>query len=240
MDIQTWHGLLESHHSLLNKHVETLGLMQQNLQDGSDAAQMLESCVNQTETALQAFKLAAYRFMAELHSQALPQPTQSNGPTAPTAPAVGGVSGPTPAEQAQQSQGVRRTLIGTKRRAAAEESPPAQPPISFTSPIEAKLKEKEEKMWKRMVKKRKRSPSDTDGVSQEQTKSPLLAKLRKKSLLAATKAGGDSIEQSAPKSQPGKQSSDLSSRTAGHVEQNLPRAGGKKDGTTRRKGRVTA
>ncbi|RMZ88751.1 hypothetical protein DV736_g4028, partial [Chaetothyriales sp. CBS 134916] len=177
MDIQTWHGVLESHHSLLNKHLETISLMQQNVQDGSDAAQMLQSCVNQTATALQTFKVAAYRFMAELHSQALPQPIYT---------------------------------------------------------VEAKLKEKEEKMWKRMVKKRKRSPGDIDGVFQEQTKTPLLAKLRKNNLLVATKVGGDNIEESALKSQSGNPSNDAS-----HVRENLPRAGAKKRGATRSKGTVT-
>ncbi|RMZ75363.1 hypothetical protein DV738_g5525, partial [Chaetothyriales sp. CBS 135597] len=271
MDIQKWQGILESHHTLLNKHLETISRVQQNLQNGSDAAQFMQSCINQTETALQTFKVAAYRFMAELHSQALPQPTTIHPSTISTS-VLGGVTGPTPAEQVQQSHSVRKPIVGKKRKAPTEESSPAQPSISCTSSplkrararptrqvpptphrptpaiqegsergehdgegggsdddpdrsyleaVEAKLKEKEEKMWKGMVKKRKRSLSDVDGISEDRsnlTKTPLLPKIRKKNVPAVPTADDNKTGELRNRS------SDLSSRTAGHLEQGLPRA----------------
>ena len=286
MDVSSWQNLLEEHHTLLNNHLDTVTLMRHNIGDDTSGAQMIQSCVQQTEAILQTFKMSAYKFMGELQSRNQPQPAPTNGVLMSTV--NGGVNGPTPAEQVLQNSGIRKAAIRTKRKAPAEQptpvaaassptsgglrkrartaarsrsgtatprsrqtrstaSPqPLRPTVedddggddhSFLRAVEAKLKEKEEKAWKGMMKKRKRSSDASDTVVEEQTRRPKATpKPRKKTRQTLTQVEGDVIIEPAYTPQQEKQPSKRSSPATEYMESILRRGDTKRQRTTKRSG----
>ena len=281
MDLSSWQNLLEEHHSLLNKHLDTIALVQQHTGTGTSGAQMLQSCVQQTEAAVQTFKLSAYKFMEELQSTKQSQPPQA---TILTPTRTGGVTGPTPAEQVLQSSGARKAVIRTKRKAPGEEPtptpaalpaaegprkrvrtatssrsgtatprtqqtrstsspPPPRPTVeeddddSFLRAVDAKLKEKEEKVWKSMVKKRKRSSEASDTVEEHSTRTPATSsKPRKKTRQTLTQVEGDVVIEHAYTPQQEKQPNKRSSPATEYMESILRGADVKRQKATRGRG----
>ena len=277
MEAASWQNLLEEHHTLLNRHLDTITLMRQNVENGRSGSKILQTSIQQTESIIQTFKITAHKFMAELHSA--DQSDHGRTDEESTPPVNAGVSGPTPAEQVLQNNSVRKAVMRPKRKATADHPTPVpeaslttqrppkrartatsspsrtttprtqqsrltsspQPPQpsveeeddSFLRAVEAKLKEKEEKIWKGMVKKRKRSSESSDAVAEPQTRTVAAAsKPRKRTRQTLTQVEGDIIVEHPYTPQPDKQPNKRASPASEYMESILRRGDAKRQKAT--------